>query len=329
MVRLLLNRVVPSAVILMAAACTNDGADLGFGPLPSYTVSIGVYLDRDGSKSLTALDTVYQGARVALFIRGSTDTFRIGNTDVTGLLRFNNVPLGQYQVAMVQRSIGDSLEIQKIENDSLRIEITDSVTGVLARVGYPEVTIQQVRALPAGKRVFLRGIVLSGVQSFRDTTSHVSDNTGRLRLTGVSLRGGLTGNVPGDSVSVLGVTSSRAGQPVLDLSVISRLGTRPAPIAIPVGTGIAATAQNGVLDAGLVVITGAIISDTVTVAPDFKVTVSDGTGSLEMILDGNLPFPRSLFFPGRRMSQAFGVLVPNGVGGWYFKPRQLGDVVLN
>jgi hypothetical protein len=27
--------------------------------------------------------------------------------------------------------------------------------------------------------------------------------------------------------------------------------------------------------------------------------------------------------------QAVGVLVPDGVGGWVIKPRQLGDVVLN
>lgn len=328
MVRFLLSRIVPAAVILVAAACTNDGADLGFGPLPAYTVSVGVYLDRDGSKTLTGLDTVYQGARVALFIRGSSDTFRVGITDVRGLLRINNVPLGQYRVAIVPRSIGDSLEVQKVDSDSLRIEISDSVTPVLARVGYPEVSIRAARGLAAGKRVFLRGIVLAGVQSFRDTTSHLSDSSGYLRLTRVALRGGLTGNTPGDSVSVLGVTGSRAGQPTLDLSVISRFGTRPPPIPLPLGTGIAANAQNGALDAGLVQITGAVISDTVTVAPDFKVTVSDGTGSLEMILDGNLPFPRTQFRPGRSMS-ATGVLVPNGVGGWYFKPRQLGDVGLN
>jgi hypothetical protein len=166
------------------------------------------------------------------------------------------------------------------------------------------------------------------VQSFRDTTSHLSDSSGAIRLTRVALRGGLTGNNPGDSVSVLGVTSSRAGQPTLDQAVISRFGTRPEPIPLPVGTGPASNAGNGIWDAALVQITGALISDTATIAPDFKVVVSDGTGSLDMILDGNLQFPRTAFRPGRSVN-ARGVLVPNGVGGWVFKPRALGDVTLN
>ena len=55
---------------------------------------------------------------------------------------------------------------------------------------------------------------------------------------------------------------------------------------------------------------------------------SGGTGSLQMILDANLAFPRAAFAPGRSM-QAVGVLVPNGIGGWVIKPRALGDVVLN
>jgi hypothetical protein len=144
----------------------------------------------------------------------------------------------------------------------------------------------------------------------------------------VTLKGGLTGNAPGDSVSVLGVTSIRAGQPTLDNAAISRFNNRPEPSPLPVSTGTASTASNGSLDAALVRLTGAVISDTATISPDFRVTVSDGTGSLRMILDANLPFPRSQFIPGRSM-QAVGVLVPDGVGGWAIKPRSLGDVVLN
>jgi len=58
------------------------------------------------------------------------------------------------------------------------------------------------------------------------------------------------------------------------------------------------------------------------------VIVSDGTGNLTVLLDGNINFPRTSFRPGRSMN-ARGVLVPDGVGGWVFKPRDLGDVVLN
>jgi len=315
-------------VVLGLTACTNSGSNLGPEPSPSKIVEVGVYLDRDGSRTLTPLDTVFAKARVALLIRGSVDTFKIALTSAGGLAKFNDVPLGQYTLTIDPKSVGDSIQVQAVDSADIRVTAADSVIFSVARLGYPEVSVRQVRNLPAGRRVFVRGIILAGVQSFRDTTSHLNDSTGALRLTRVALRGGLNGNNPGDSVSVLGVISSRAGQPTLDLATISRFGTRPAPIALAVATGTAANASNGILDAALVRITGALISDTVTVAPDFKVTVSDGTGSLEILLDGNLPFPRTAFKPGRSMNAA-GVLVPNGVGGWVFKPRDLGDVTLN
>jgi hypothetical protein len=311
-----------------ATGCTNEGSGLGPGPEETRVVEVGVYLDRDGSRTVTVLDTVFAKARVALFVQGSSDTLKTAVSNAAGVARFTDIALGRYTIAIDPKSIGDSIQVQAIDSTNIRVTAADDTVGSVARLGYPEVSIRQARTLPAGRRVFIRGTILAGVQSFRDTTSHISDSSGQIRLTRVALRGGLSGNSPGDSVSVLGITSSRAGQPTLDLASIARFGTRPAPIPLPVGTGPAATASNGIWDAALVQITGAIISDTVTVAPDFQVTVSDGTGSLEVLLDGNLNFPRTSFRPGRSMN-ARGVLVPNGVGGWVFKPRELGDVTLN
>ena len=105
-------------------------------------------------------------------------------------------------------------------------------------------------------------------------------------------------------------------------------GARPSPIPLAVSTANAATAGGGLLDAALVQITGGIISDTATVAPDFRITVSDGSGPLRILLDGNLQIPRSIFRPGNSMSVR-GVLVPDGVGGWMLKPRFGGDIVIN
>jgi hypothetical protein len=315
----------------------NEGSDLGFDTSPERVVAVGVYLDRDGSRTPSAPEGL-GNARVALLPKGSSDTFRTAVTAAAGaslgVAIFNNVPLGQYRVAVDPRVLGDSIQLQAIEISvgveapHFSVTFPEDTTGLLVRLGYPEVTIRQARNLPVGRRVFIRGVVLAGVQSFRDTTSHIADSSGALRLTRVSLQGGLTGNNPGDSVSVLGFTSSRAGQPTLDNGSVARFATTTAPIPLPVGSGTAANAANGVLDAQLVRITGAIISDTMTVAPDFQFTVSDGSGSLVVVLDANINFPRTAFAPGRSMN-AVGVLVPNGVGGWIFKPRGLGDVVLN
>jgi hypothetical protein len=243
---------------------------------------------------------------------------------VSGVARFNNVALGEYSITVDAASIGDSISVAAIDSAHVKVALADTNTNVLIRLGFPEVSIRQARLLPAGKRVFIRGVVLAGVQSFRDTTSHIIDSSGQIRLTRVSLRGGLTGNNPGDSVSVLGVSSSRAGQPTLDNALISRFGARPAPIPLPLSTGVAATASGGLLDAGLVVITGALISDTATIAPDFRVIGSDGSGPITVILDGNINFLRSNFRPGRTMNIR-GVLVPDGAGGWVLKPRDPND----
>jgi hypothetical protein len=310
----------------LAAACGNAGSDLGLAITGTGVVAVGVFLDSDGSHTFTPLDARFPSARVALLIKGTGDTLRTAQTNAQGIALFQNVPLGQYSVAVVQASIGDSIQVQEVTPASLQVETDDSL-GVDVRLGFPEVSIREARALPAGRRVFLRGTILSGVQSFRDTTSHVSDSSGQIRLTRVSLRGGLTGNTPGDSVSVLGVTSSRAGQPSLDNAIIAKFGNRPAPIPLAVGTGTAASANGGLLDAALVQITGAIILDTTTVAPDFQVRATDGSGTLIILLDGNINFNRSGFRPGRAMNVR-GVLVPNGSGGWSLKPRDTADVLL-
>ncbi|HEX9893722.1 MAG TPA: hypothetical protein VGA78_07340 [Gemmatimonadales bacterium] len=321
----------------LAAACVNEGSDLGFNTSPTRVVQVGVYLDRDGSRTPVPAEGV-ANARLAILPRGSSDTFKTATTAggaALGVAFFDDIPLGQWRLAVDARTLGDSIQVQAIElvpdgteTDEFAVTFPSDTTTVRVRLGYPEVTIRQARALPVGRRVFIRGVILAGVQSFRDTTSHIADSSGALRLTRVTLLGGLTGNNPGDSVSVLGFTSSRAGQPTLDNSSVARFATTTAPVPLPVGTGTAANAANGVLDAQLVRITGAIISDTLTVAPDFQFRASDGTGTLTVILDASINFPRTAFAPGRSMN-AVGVLVPDGVGGWVFKPRGLGDVVLN
>lgn len=323
-----LHRAAIALAITFVAACDNAGSDLGFGASETSAVSVLIYLDRDGSRTPTVLDTVFANARIALLALGSGDTLRAMLSNTVGIARFEGVPLGQYRVVVVPSSIGDSIQVAAVDSSTIRLVAADTNRFVLVRLGYPEISIRAARALPAGRRVFIRGVILAGVQSFRDTTSHVSDSSGQIRLTSVALLGGILGNNPGDSVSVLGTTSTRAGQPTLDKAGITRFGARPPPIPLPVSTATAATASGGLLDAGLVQITGGIISDTATIAPDFRITVSDGSGPLQITIDGNLQIPRSIFRPGFSLSVR-GVLVPDGIGGWTLKPRAGGDIVIN
>jgi hypothetical protein len=318
-----------AAIGLLGAlvGCENSGVDLGFPPEQTGTVLVGVYLDRDGSRTPTPFDTAYANARVALLLKGSADTVRTVVSNAGGIAAFTDLAFGEYQVTVAEASLGDSVELGEIDISTIRLTTTADTVGVLARLTFPEVSLVEVRSLPLGKRVFARGVVLAGVQVFRDTTSHVVDSSGALRLTRVALRGGLTGNSPGDSVSIFGLVSSRAGQPTLDQALLTRFATRPPPVPLQVGTGTAATAATGVIDANLVQITSALISDTLTVTPDYHVTVSDGTGSVVVVLDAGINFNRASFLPGRRLN-AVGVLVPDGSGTWTLKPRGTGDVIV-
>lgn len=322
-----IRRLLMGAVALLMVACDNAGVDLGFPEQETNVIVAHVFLDRDGSRSRTVLDTVYAGARVALIQRRSGDTVQTAVSDNGGLSTFRDVALGEYAIAVAAGGLGDTLQVATIDSANLTIRRGDDTTRIQVRLGYPELSVRQARAATAGKTVFLRGVVLAGVQSFRDTTSHLADSSGTIRLTNVVVRGGLAGNVPGDSVTVLGVIASRLGQPTLDHALIGRFGSRPAPLPTIVTTAVAASANAGALDAGLVQVVAAAITDTVSTLPDFKVVVNDASGPLTVMLDANIQFPRTSFIPGRRLT-ARGVLVPDGNGGWSLKPRDLGDATV-
>lgn len=314
-------------VACAALGCSNAGSNLGFAPSATRTVITQVFLDRDGSGSLTSPDTLYRGARVFLRPAGGGEAIQTDTTSLQGLSFFEGVSVGEYSVTIDPASVGDSLQVDLIEPDVFPLRAGDTAAVVTARLTFPQFSIRQARNQPAGKRVLIRGLVLAGVQSFRDTTSYVQDTSGQIRLTRVSLRGGLTGNSPGDSVTVLGTVSSRAGQPTLDQAIITLVGTRPAPVPFFITTAVAALASGGTLDAALVQVTGAIISDPAAVPPDFRVVGNDGSGPLTVLLDSFGGFNTSNFQPGKSMTVR-GVLVPTGTGQWQLKPRNSSDATV-
>ena len=91
--------------------CNNAGEKLGLPELRQGAVAVGVVFDRDGSGGLNNADTVFVGARVALFVEGGIDTFRTATTNADGLAIFEDLPLGRYTYAVVPGSVGDSLPV--------------------------------------------------------------------------------------------------------------------------------------------------------------------------------------------------------------------------
>ncbi len=317
-----MNFAALASLLLVTTACDNAGQSLAYPDLVTGEIVVGVYLDRDGSLTQNAPDTVYPGVRVALLTAMGTDTIQIALTQADGIARFTDVALGSYRVRVDRAALPDSLPVVVGDTGVIRILARSDSAGAsrLVRVGYRELTIAEARALPPGQRFFIRGTVLSTLQSFRDSSTHLASGGSFIRVTGATHRPGRTGNNLGDSVIVLGTSAISAGQPILRNGLVGTVTERLAPIPLPISLADAITARSGTLDAALVEIPIATITDTATITPDYRVRIAIGPDTLTVILDQLLTIQRSNFIPGRFLN-ARGVLVPNGDGTWFLKPR--------
>jgi len=321
----MMRPLIPTAVatlLLLTTACDNAGQSLAYPELTTGDIVVGVYLDRDGSLTQTSADTIFAGVRVALLTAAGSDTLRIATTQPDGVARFTDVPIGSYRVRVDREALPDSLPVVVGDTGTLRILGRPDSAGAVrtVRIGYREVTISEARALAPGQRVFIRGIVLATLQSFRDSSTHLASGPSFIRVVGATHRPGRTGNNLGDSVIVLGTTGSNAGQPILRSGLVGTVTERLAPIPRPITLAQAITANNGALDAALVELPIATITDTATITPDYRVRIAIGNDTLTVILDQLLNVQRGDFRPGRFLT-ARGVLVPNGNGTWFLKPR--------
>lgn len=321
-----------AASVLVIAGCGNAGEALVFPAFPNGSVSVGLYLDRDGTGTFSTLDTTFAGVRVALLSAGGVDTLETALSNANGIVTFSPVPVGSYRFVVDRAALGDSIGVVVGDTGVVRILARpDSANASrVVRLGWQEVTVAEARALPVGRRVMVRGIVLAPMQAFRDSSMFLRDGSGFLRITGTRHRPGRTGNNLGDSVTVVGTTGSALAQPVLLDGVVSSLGQGVAPTAEVISVTEARTARGGTLDAALVQVVGAKIVDTASVTPDFRVIFADAANNADRasaLFDSLLLAPKSLFQFGLTITVR-GVLQPRGDGTWMIRPRNGLDLTL-
>ena len=200
-------------------------------------------------------------------------------------------------------------------------------TGDLV-VRVPVVTVAQARARPAGDTVVIRGTALNVPNVFGDSALHVADTT--VAQQDRSIRVLVIGNptvFTGDSIRVRGVVGSRDGQPVLTAAQPTVVGIAAAPVPRDVTSQVAANAFGGRFDAAFTRVVNATITDTQTVGSDFVMTVDDGSGPLDVVLDGDITF-NTAGYTVTTVVTVRGLLVPSGViGRWVLKPRVQADIV--
>lgn len=321
------------AFAVLAAAtlvgCDNGGASSALGVAATGTVYGRVFYDINGSRSFDAADPAYPGARVTLRLAGAADTLRLAATGADGSFRFVDVPVGSYLLAVDSAGAADSARPVAPGPTVVSVLPGDSVEFI-GGVSDPSRSIAEVRGLPLGARALVRGIALHALAVFSDTTLHLVDTSGALRASRV--RPPLGGLTAGDSIVLRGRVALRAGQRVLDDVTVAVVSPTFIPTAPLLTTAQASSGGPfGSLDAALVRLANVLVSDTATVAGDLRLTVSDGTGPVVVVLDRTAdpgfrpPLPAGLYVPGNRFDLT-GILVPTGTGNWRLKPRSSLDL---
>jgi len=318
---------------LFVAACDNAGAYRTTGITATGVARGLVFFDANGSGSFDAGDSPVVGARVRFVTPLSSDTVVRATTGADGTFRVDAVPVGSYSFIVDNNSVGDSADVRRVTSGALTLRPNDSL-NVEALVGFPTITTSQVRTLTAingrpalGSRVFVTGVALHSRATYSDTLLHVVDTSGALRAVRVRP----TVAVAGDSVRLRGRIAERDGQRVLDDVTVYVVGATFIPTAPTINTLTASTADAGVLDASLVRLLDAVVTDTATVAGSLTMTVDDGSGPLTVLLDRvadigfRAPFAFGPQVAGTRYDLV-GVLVPNGSGSWVLRPRAVLDL---
>jgi hypothetical protein len=199
----------------------------------------------------------------------------------------------------------------------LKPRIASDVTVSLSTV-----TIAAARAQPVGRFVQIEGIALNSWLAFGDSTVHVSDASGSIRVARLPS----SAIFAGDSVRIVGAMSVRNGQPLLTgtSAAVLRRGARTVlPTTVP--TQSAATAQGGSLDASLLTVQGTVANPITLVAGDVRLPVDDGSGAIRVVLDHDVGFPTGGYRAGM-VVRVTGLLVASEDRlRWELKPRSLQD----
>ena len=284
------------------------------------TISGRVVNDTDGFMGPSNGDPPIPGAVVRAAFRGTTTPIAADTTDMTGNYAME-VPVGAYWVTVDSTLLADSL--QTVFPDTVTIEVPPGSNRRWdLAVGIRRETVESVRNLPPGQVVSVFGFALNDRTVFGDSVLHIREGDWSIRATTV-FRAPIR---QGDSVRVSGTTAIDNGQPVIDRVTATALAFTGTPIPPLISTGVANTAQQGMLDASHARVRNVAVVDTVTINGQYRATVDDGSGPLVVEVDSDVQFNNGVLRPGVPIIEIAGVLVPVGDGTWVLKPRGQSDV---
>jgi hypothetical protein len=187
-------------------------------------------------------------------------------------------------------------------------------------------TVAEARTQPTGRFVQIRAVALNGRADFGDSSVHIIDATGTIRVIsvpGISI-------VRADSLLIQGSLETLNGQPVLRAvaspppTVLLQGAPLPAPDSV--STLVASRAVNGTRDADQFRVRGTI-SAVATAGTDVLLTISDGSGDLVVRLQPAARFPSGAYQVDD-IVRVSGVIVPTAAGTWELKPRSIDEIAI-
>jgi hypothetical protein len=319
------------AALVIAAACDSAGDDRILDLDATGTVGGAVFLDLDASGTPGAADEPAIDIQVAL-VREGADTIARTRTDDEGIFVFDNIPVGTYDIVVPSAELGDSLHVVFRDPPGSRVEDIepDEVTAItVARndtvevelgVGYSVYTVEEARALPAGRRILVRAVALAPIDAIDDDALYIQGETRALRVTNADGDNVL----PGDSVLVLGTTGISTGQRVLLNGIASLDGNEGLVDTLRVDAGTARNAGGGFYDAQLIDLIGVLVTDTATAGGRFTITVEDPSGEVAVVVPSDFDVDVG---PGSELDVT-GLLVPAAgvTATWQVRPRSEDDL---
>ena len=312
--------------LIAGVGCTDFNADRTLEVDATGTIVGLAFLDRNGNSVFDqAVDGTVPGITVRILPSGAFAPAASVTTNAAGVFGAPDLPVGDYDIVIETNTVPDSIRFLAASRTTARVRPGDSV-GVFVTLSYPVVKVREAKTMPTGRRVFVEGVTLNAWATYGDSTLHIVDSTGVIRATRVAP----SSVTSGQRVRLLGVTDVRDGLPTLtDVSVFA-LGSAPIPPPTVVTTAVAATASNGTLDGALAQIVGAVIlGGTVNSVGDLSLTVNDGSGLLEVVVDRSTNISATQFIAGALLN-ATGLLVPSGAAGqWTLKPRSAPDITVS
>lgn len=320
---------VAVALALTLAGCQDT--DAPFGPLPPGLAEVVVqgYYEYDLQAGFGGADQRAEGLRFQLVLPGSGTPVAEGVGDELGVVLMEKVPVGTYDLRVDPGYLADSLVVTDI--DTTRVTLVPGSRETLSAGVTPvSGTLAEAREMPVGRRLWFDGVALNRRGSTPDQSVHVLGSDGAAVRVVLPAASSVS---EGDSVRVLGrAVESGADRHLVDGVAIVVAAAEWPPVPVEVEVGEVSGARGGALDAQLVVVRDAVVTDTLTVpfvGRLITITGADADGAeadfvaLLRIQNGYQTAP----IPGTPVLSLTGLLTPdpNAPGRWLLVPRSRND----